>query len=171
MVVFWQAAVQTGRGGMVSPGQGLTTHSTEALRCVSPWRAAWETCSFGRRRLCSMRRGLISGIMLLVKVACKEGRAVPEICSFFLSRNERTVHKSRAVPCEAAFPPGQLLVRRSVFLRCNLRLCSCSLRSLRLSAWPSALCEQGIDGVDGFRRLGRMRASAEPMRRVHGWER
>ena len=105
MVVCWQAAVQTGRGGMVSPGQGLTTNSTEALRCVSSWRAAWETCNFGRCRLCSMRRGLISGIMLLVKVACKEGRALPNNFCFFLNRNERNVHKSWAAPCEATFPP------------------------------------------------------------------
>ena len=85
MVVFWQAAVQTRGGGVVGPGQGLSTRSTEALWRVSPWQAAWEVCSFEGDRVCSLRRGLISGIMLLVNVACREGRSVPGNLFFFLS--------------------------------------------------------------------------------------
>ena len=95
MAVFRQAAVQTG-GGVVGPGQGLSTRSTEALRCVLLGRAANEVRSLGRGLVCSLRRGLISGSLLLVIVACREGRPVSGIRLIFLARVRRTIHKSRA---------------------------------------------------------------------------
>ena len=77
MVVFWQAAVQTRGGGVVGPRPGLSTWSTKALRCIVLRRAACEVCNFIGGQVCSLRRGLASGIMLLVNVACREGRPTP----------------------------------------------------------------------------------------------
>ena len=77
VVVFWQAAVQTGGCGVVGPGQGSSTWSTEALRCFHLWRAACDVSRVGGGLICSLQRGLISGEMLQVNSACREGRSVP----------------------------------------------------------------------------------------------
>ena len=90
MVVFWQAAVQTKGGGVVGPRPGSYTWSTEALRCIVLRRAANGVCSFREGVVCSLRRGLISGIMLLVNVACREGRPTPG--EYFLSFGQSRTH-------------------------------------------------------------------------------
>ena len=76
---------------MVGPGQGSSTWSTDALRCFHLWRAACDVSLVGWGLICSLQRGLISGEMLQVNSACREGRSVLG----FLSRDSRRIHKSR----------------------------------------------------------------------------
>ena len=92
---------------MVGPGQGSSTWSTEALRRFHLWRAACDVSLVGWGLICSLQRGLISGEMLQVNSACREGRSVPRKSFYRETVAGSTSHENceRVVCCRSVFLP------------------------------------------------------------------